>query len=340
MLCDVIANVDELTHDEWLDLRSTGIGGSDAGAIFGSSAYASQFSLWAEKSGRVERINETNEAMEWGNLLERVVAEKFAKEYDVAVVEWPVMLRSKAHSFMLANLDFLIVKSSFEYPKGRVTKDLTFDPSKVEIDSILEIKTTGIVGRGNARGWEDNFIPRNYELQGLHYSCVTGIENVTFAALVAGEGLIVRDREYSAEERFDCIKRETLFWDLVKTGIEPDPDGHTSTLETIGKMYPESKEGVIVQADDFILETYTIYTKVKDEVAQGEARLKELRARLEIAIGEGDTMEYQGNALFTYKSTKDSESFDQKAFKLEHPEIFAKFMKPKKGHRVFRMKGE
>jgi len=339
MLCEVIGNTDLMSRNEWLDLRSTGLGGSDCSAIFGVSRYTSRYSLWAEKTGAVERSTSSNEAMEWGNLLESVVAEKFAREYDAAVVSWPMMLKSKSHPFMLANLDFLIVEPSKQFPAGKVTK--YYNEVKPEgIINILEIKTTGIVGKGNARGWEDDFIPRNYELQGLHYSCVTGIETVVFAALVAGEGLVVRGRLYGDEERFDCMKRESAFWELIKTNTSPDPDGNENTLETLGKMYPKHKEGITVQASDFIMETYTQYVKTKAELDEVEGRLKELRAHLQIAIGEGEAMEYNGATIFTYKANKDGEAFDSKAFKEANPELYAKFVKPRKGARVLRIKGE
>ena len=41
----VIARTDELTHDEWLQLRKSGIGGSDAGTILGVNPYSSPYAL-------------------------------------------------------------------------------------------------------------------------------------------------------------------------------------------------------------------------------------------------------------------------------------------------------
>ena len=51
MSYDTIADTRTLTHDEWLALRRTGIGGSDAGAIMGVSPYKGAFSVWADKHG-------------------------------------------------------------------------------------------------------------------------------------------------------------------------------------------------------------------------------------------------------------------------------------------------
>ena len=41
----VIANTNEITRDEWLELRKTGIGGSDASIILGKNSYQSEYSL-------------------------------------------------------------------------------------------------------------------------------------------------------------------------------------------------------------------------------------------------------------------------------------------------------
>ena len=58
----VIAKTTELTHDEWLDLRKTGIGGSDAGTILGVNPYSSPYALYATKTGLVENVFKGNAA--------------------------------------------------------------------------------------------------------------------------------------------------------------------------------------------------------------------------------------------------------------------------------------
>ena len=48
-----ITKVKTANHEEWLKLRSQYIGGSDAAAVVGLNAYASPYSLWAEKTGKI-----------------------------------------------------------------------------------------------------------------------------------------------------------------------------------------------------------------------------------------------------------------------------------------------
>ncbi len=50
--CELILKADA-PRDEWLRVRNTGIGGSDAGVILGLNKWKSPITLWAEKTGQV-----------------------------------------------------------------------------------------------------------------------------------------------------------------------------------------------------------------------------------------------------------------------------------------------
>ena len=45
------ASAANITHEQWLAYRRTGLGGSDAGAIMGVSPYKSAYAVWADKLG-------------------------------------------------------------------------------------------------------------------------------------------------------------------------------------------------------------------------------------------------------------------------------------------------
>ena len=44
-------------HDEWIEKRRFGIGGSDAGAVLGVNKYKSNLELWEEKTGLTEAVD-------------------------------------------------------------------------------------------------------------------------------------------------------------------------------------------------------------------------------------------------------------------------------------------
>jgi len=333
--CQVLTRTDNITEAEWLDFRRSGIGGSDAGTIIGTNTYSSAFTLWAEKRGTVTNDFTGNEATEWGHLLENVVATRFATSTGARVVAWPVMLQSTKAPFLLANVDFFITEDE-AFPAGEVT--LYEGTDFPNVSAILEIKTTGIATRGNARAWANDGVPAAYLSQGAHYALVTGLNHVYFAALVGGEGLVIRERTYSNHELTELFNAEEEFWRCVETGEAPEPVGVESDFDTLKALYPEHTPGTVTEADDFLLETVSNYRQAKVELDEVEARVKQLRASIELAIGDAEAIEYEGTTLLTYKASKAGETFDAKAFKEAHPDLAAQFTKVRPGFRTLRLK--
>ena len=91
-----------LSHEEWLRLRKTGIGGSDAGAICGLNPYSSPMKVYLDKTE--EDITDfDNESMRQGRDLEDYVARRFMEETGLKVRRSNMMYRSKENPFMLAD---------------------------------------------------------------------------------------------------------------------------------------------------------------------------------------------------------------------------------------------
>ena len=68
----------DMSREEWLRMRKTGIGGSDAGAICGLNPYASAMSVFYDKT--TEELDlEDNESMRQGRDLEDYVARRFCE---------------------------------------------------------------------------------------------------------------------------------------------------------------------------------------------------------------------------------------------------------------------
>ena len=81
--CDVIADTREITHDQWLEKRKNGVGGSDVAAILGLSSWTSEVELWLDKRGEADEVGEidkrdNSEVLEWGTILEPVIRKKYA----------------------------------------------------------------------------------------------------------------------------------------------------------------------------------------------------------------------------------------------------------------------
>ena len=124
------------SNREWLRLRKSGIGGSDAGAVCGMNPYSSAMKVFKEKTS--EEIEEAdNEAIRIGHDLEDYVAQRFTEATGLKVRKSNYMYRSKEHPFMIADVDRFVVGE----------------------DAGLECKTASAY---NADKWADGDIPLHY----------------------------------------------------------------------------------------------------------------------------------------------------------------------------------
>ena len=325
------------TNEEWLEIRKGGIGGSDAGTICGVNKYKSAYALWAEKSGVIENEFQGNDATKWGHRLERVTAEAYAEDYNKAVVEWPVILWSEeeGREFMFANLDFLIVEPSDEFPAGTV-QTWRFETEPPNILGILEVKTAGIASPGNPGAWLGNKIPDSYALQGYHYGVCTGYKSITFAALVAGYGLQVREMEWDTDVEESMIINEQQFWYMVQSGIAPDADGSDATESALQQRYPRHEEGKGVEGGSELGKLWEEFSQAKVDAEEADKVRKGLRAKILEIVGNAEFATVDGQTILTYKASKDVESLDTDRLKAEAPEIFEKFKKIRSGARTLR----
>ena len=81
----IIADRSKMSHEDWLSIRKSSIGGSEIATAIGASRWSSQFELWAQKTGRIEKSNQSNEAMYWGTIMEPIIRDEFAKRTGMTV---------------------------------------------------------------------------------------------------------------------------------------------------------------------------------------------------------------------------------------------------------------
>ncbi|EGO8273418.1 endonuclease, partial [Enterococcus faecalis] len=94
-----------MSHQEWLEDRRKGIGGSDVATILGLNQYKSAYQLWLEKTGQVELKDTESEPAYWGNVLEEVVAKEFQERTGKKVRRRNQVFEHSLHPFLRANID-------------------------------------------------------------------------------------------------------------------------------------------------------------------------------------------------------------------------------------------
>jgi putative phage-type endonuclease len=325
-----------MSREEWAEARNPTLGGSEISTAAGLNPYDSRLSLWAKKLGRIPGF-EGNEATVIGNKLEATVAEMYAETQNVALVTWPVLLRSKLHPFMSANVDGWLVEPSAFFPAGQVTEWRADDPP-AGIQCIWEAKTGAIASPGKPYEWFENgeSTPLSYALQGFWYLATTGLDRVEYGALIGGHGLITRTLHRDEEVINDLIEIGREFWYLVENEIEPEVDGSTSTEETLKALYPRHSPGVVYRGDETLAGLWEAYKASKDAYSEAEANRKKARAALAALLGNAEEAYLGDTPICTFRASKDVERLDLEALKREQPGIVKQYTRLAPGSRQIR----
>lgn len=252
--------------------RRMGIGGSDAAAVLGLSAWASPLHVYLNKKGEWEQKD--NSAMASGRILEHWIATAY-EEQTGRPVNIPVQqVRQHAvHEWMLASLD-------------REAED-----EGEEI--IVELKAVG----HDSDEWGEpgtDEVPPKYLIQGMHQLAVTGWKRCDIAAMFwPGE---LRVYQIHPNEAFieKMIAIEADFWNLVKLDLQPAPDwSHPQTASLIKdcQRIQEKKELLLTWDETERAQRYVelgkLITELKAERETVQAQLVHALADAQIGLLPG-----------------------------------------------------
>lgn len=284
----------KLTHDEWLEERRKGIGGSDAAAIVGLNPYATPFSVWADKTGRSKPKKDT-EAMRQGRDLEQYVADRWMEATGKKCRRRTQILRNKEYPFAHANVDRWVVGEN----------------------AGLECKTTNMM---NLKKFKDGKeYPDTYYCQCMHYMAVTGADRWYLSVVVLGQGYYEFTIERDEEEIKALMDVEREFWEFVKTDTAPPVDGLKATTDIINGMYANSYE-TDESLDLFGRETsINAYFALKDQIAELSKEKERIEQELKTDLGnfeEGTA----GSYIVKWKP-RTRNSFQVKEFQKEYPDM-------------------
>lgn len=301
MNATVLAPTAEMEHEKWLEMRRNGIGGSDAAAIAGLNRWKSPVAVYLEKTGQAQK-EEAGEAAYFGILLEDVVAQEFSKRTGLKVRRRNAILQHPEHSWMIANVDRLIVGQKVG----------------------LECKTASEYMKNE---WKDDEVPAPYLVQCQWYMAVTGFDTWWIAVLVGGNKFVHKKIERDDELIGYLIHIGKDFWENhVMKGIPPAFDGSDASRDLLKALYPDSEpdsETELPGEADELIEAYE--AAKKDEKAAADRR-KAAENQLKGLLGEFEI----GNAtehIVTWKSIM-SYRLDTKKLKKDHPDIYEQYAKP------------
>lgn len=307
-----------ISRDQWLDVRKTGIGGSDAAAAVGLNPYKSQLELWLEKTGRESGLRQPDPSDDthptyWGVLLEPIVASAYTKRTGNRVRRVNAVLQhpDPALPWMLANIDREVVGAP----------DV----------SILECKTAGIHG---ARAWRDG-VPEYVQIQVQHQLAVTGKSAADVAVLMGGQALEVHriKRDPVLIERL--IALEARFWLYVVSDTPPPPDGSESAAQALAALYPDdSGQCVDLSQNEVVNTAFERLLAVRNELARVQDEEAQRKQVIQAAMGHASKATFAAGSV-SWKKAKDSRTLDTEALQREHDQLVARYMVNKTGSRRF-----
>lgn len=271
--------IKEPTRAEWLELRKTGIGGSDVAAIFGLSPWKSPMELFAEKTGQMPEKKQTW-AMTRGIALEEPLARWFSETYGVKVWRKNGLIRHPEHTWMVANIDRRVVGQKIG----------------------VECKTASPFA---FEKWANGDAPIDYVMQCQHYMAVTGWDAWWLVYVIDGHEpqaiLIQRDEEAIQT----IIYRTREFWfNHVMKKIPPNADESDSCRNALSAMYatPTYQSAVELpeEAEFWIQEKHQASAEEKAAKERGDLAKNTLRAMM----GDNEIGFRNGQVAVTWKLGK------------------------------------
>lgn len=294
-----LINTKAMPREEWLQVRKHSIGGSDAGAIVGMSAYASPVTVYLDKMG-LSKDKASNEAMRLGNDLEDYVAQRFTEETGKKVRNDNFMYKHDDYDFITANVDRVIVGEN----------------------AGLECKTMNAWADYDFEAGE---VPSQYFCQCQHYMAVMGFERMYLCILVFQRGVYVVPIERDDDFIDQLIVEEVRFWmEHVLAHIMPAPDESEATTKAINELWPAQNPGEQIELPELEL-----LAREYREIGSAEKKLKERKDAIKNKIAaEMQTAERADSAGYyaTYKAQVRKKVKDYEALKKDHPKIYEQYV--------------
>ena len=297
----MIVKTKDLPREDWLNYRTRGIGGSDASVIAGINPFKSAHQLWLEKTGRVKPEQTDSDYAHFGTLLEPLVRKEFSERSGLKVRQKHMLLQSKDHPFMFADLDGVINDNGQK--------------------AVFEAKTASAYKQ---TVWETE-VPSAYILQVQHYMAVTGYEKTYIAALVGGNRFFWHAVERDEEMIGKIIAMEEAFWETNVMGdVEPVPDGSEATTDYFNKRFKESNgETVLLPME--ALQICDEYERLSAELKDVEEKKNAAANRLKALLKEAERGEVGSRSVIWKQVSKSY--LDGKRLKEENPRIYEDYLK-------------
>lgn len=292
--------IKDLSREEWLKLRKTGIGGSDAGSICGMNPYSNAMKVFHDKTSDTVEEQRDNESIRQGHDLEEYVAQRFMEETGLKVRRSNFMYRSLEHPFMIADIDRLVTGE----------------------DAGLECKTANAY---NADKWKDGEIPLHYIMQCYHYMAVTGKRIWYIAVVILGREFTYHRLEWDDALISQMTAAEEYFWkNHVEKRIMPEPDGSKACDEVLKQYFHTARKSSEIELVGFD-EKLDRRAALLEQIAPLQQELNQIEQEVKLYMQDNETA--SSSRFKVLWSSVEKTSLDTKRIKIEKPEIYRDYAK-------------
>jgi putative phage-type endonuclease len=294
---------EDLTEEQWREVRRGGIGGSDIAAIAGVNPFRSNVDVYLSKVHGDE--TEDNERMKWGRELEPLVAREYQNRHNYKVQRVKSVLQHTECDIALANVDRLIVAPP--------------------ANGILEVKCSAW-----AEAFKNGDIPDMYYCQLQWYLGITGLQWGAFAILLNGNRYIEPDPIHFDKPFFEQLLTVAKnFWkDHVEKKDPPVPFGGVHDKGAHAKLFPHLDEDnwqALDEGWDGLLTHRLLLNGQKKEI---EKEVREIDQKLMYTVR--DKKYAQSEHCKVTIIDKNSLRFDTKRFAKENPELHKQYSVPQR----------
>ena len=281
-----------MPEDVWLQLRTLGIGASEAAECIGLSKWRCQ-SEWVEKKlGLISDTQSDNYRLsmkrKMGHIMEPVTAELFAQATGLKVQNFNYMQRHPQHQWMLCNIDRRIVgltENQQQWLSALFGYEVS-GPGIAELKNVEYAKEWGQPDDVSVTGGlcTSGEVPEDYYLQVQHQLAVTGYTWAFLVVTINGWDVRWYPIQRCEDTIADLIELEEIAWGYVQRREIPPVDlDHPTAVDLLKRRYPGTN-GETVLLDAELMPWHQVREDAKRKIAELQAVVKAADAQiLEVA---------------------------------------------------------
>lgn len=316
---DKLSTLTFTDEEDWLELRTKGIGGSDIGAILGLNSYSSPLKIYRQK---VEGYRE--------DLSDNVFIKK-GKDLEDLILTNYVQPHFAEQGYIVGKPDFMIINSDIPYFRANVD-GLAYKPGTPHTENIIvEIKWVSEWAEVNWNGSTYNGVPPSYYAQVQLYMAVTGAKKAVICALF--------DKTWTVHY-FEIPRNGAFIMHLLKEGqkfyqyhmlmrIPPKLDyelDKEAVVEAI-KAVPEEKT-----ESEELTQLVEKYIANNAKIKQAEEVQDQLKNLILDLVDKGCITKESKH--YAKVSVVKSHTFNSSRFKKDNPELYEQYCEDKESPRL------